>query len=71
MPVQNVDTAQVLRDAVLVQFLPLQNLPPADLAAADQDPVSAMYFVFVSYRLSSVHFICLGPHNIAVHFSNL
>ena len=66
MPAQDVDSAQLLRDAVLVQFLPPQNLVPADLAAADQNPVSTMYFVFVSYPLLSVHFI-----NIAVHLRNL
>ena len=39
MPAQNLDVAEVLRDAVQVQDPPPQNEAPAYLAAAGKNPV--------------------------------
>ena len=35
-----------------------------DLAAVGQNPVSTVYFVFVSCRSLSVHFICMGTRHL-------
>ena len=59
---QNVHIAQVLRDAVLAQCLPIrlensvQNLAPADFTATDQNPVSTMHFVLLAalFRLCTL-----------------
>ena len=47
-PAPNVDAAEVLQDVIQRQDPPPQNAVPADLAAAGQDPVSRMCFVFLA-----------------------
>ena len=60
MPAQNVDAAYYCEMMFKIEIFRLRIKAPADLAAAGQNSVSTMYFVFVSCLLSSVHFICMG-----------